>query len=74
MLLIHHLNDAMDIMENFDDEYRAALVETMSGILESFQRLRALESTIKGSVPYELIEQIDQGNDPDIYSRKLFAR
>jgi truncated hemoglobin YjbI len=69
--LIHQLSDAMDIMENLEEENRSALVETMSGILASFEKLHALESTMKGSVPYELIEQIDQGHDPDDYSRKL---
>jgi mediator of RNA polymerase II transcription subunit 10 len=69
--LIHQLGDAMDIMENLEDENRPALVQTMAGILRSFQRLHELEPMIKGSVPYELIEQIDQGNNPDDYSRKL---
>jgi mediator of RNA polymerase II transcription subunit 10 len=69
--LIHQLGDAMDIMENLEEENRPALVETMAGVLRSFQRLHELEPTIKGSVPYELIEQIDQGNNPDDYSRKL---
>jgi mediator of RNA polymerase II transcription subunit 10 len=71
LFLIHQLGDAMDIMENLEEDNRPALVETMAGVLRSFQRLHELEPTIKGSVPYDLIEQIDQGNNPDDYSRKL---
>jgi mediator of RNA polymerase II transcription subunit 10 len=69
--LIHQLGDAMDIMENLEEDNRPALVETMAGILRSFQRLHESEPMLKGTVPYELIEQIDQGNNPDDYSRKL---
>lgn len=69
--LIQHLNDAMDIMENLEEENRPALVETMKSILSSFNTLHELEPTVQGTVPLELIQQIDQGNNPDDYSRKL---
>jgi hypothetical protein len=71
LFLIHRLGDAMDIMENLEEENRQALVETMHPVLGSLKRLHELEPTIKGSVAYELIEQIDQGGNPDDYSRKL---
>jgi mediator of RNA polymerase II transcription subunit 10 len=71
LLILQHINDAMDIMENLEKENRPALVNTIGAILESFQRLHALEPAITGSVPFELIEQIDQGHNPDDYSRKL---
>jgi hypothetical protein len=58
-------------MENLEEENRPALVHTVGCILKSFQRLHDLEPTITGSVPFELIEQIDQGHNPDDYSRKL---
>jgi hypothetical protein len=61
----------MDIMENLEEENRPALVHTVGSILHSFQRLHDLEPTITGSVPLALIEQIDQGHNPDDYSRKL---
>ena len=69
--LLQHLSDAMDIMENLEEENRPALVNTMEGVINSFQALHALEPKITGAVPFELIEQIDQGNNPDDYSRKL---
>ncbi|KAK8834182.1 hypothetical protein M9Y10_043995 [Tritrichomonas musculus] len=69
--LLQHLNDAMDIMENLEEENRPALVDTLSNIVQSFKTLHELEPTITGSVPMELIEQIDRGNNPDDYSKKL---
>jgi mediator of RNA polymerase II transcription subunit 10 len=71
LLLLQHLTDAMDIMENLEEENRPALVETVRNIVQSFHHLHELEPTITGSVPFELIEQIDQGNNPDDYSKKL---
>jgi mediator of RNA polymerase II transcription subunit 10 len=71
LLILQHINDAMDIMENLEEENRPALVNTVGAILQSFQRLHVLEPAITGSVPFELIEQIDQGHNPDDYSRKL---
>ena len=69
--LLQYLNDAMDIMENLEEENRPALVDTVSSIMKSFKTLHDLEPTVTGSVPMELIEQIDQGNNPDDYSKKL---
>ncbi|OHT08558.1 hypothetical protein TRFO_22901 [Tritrichomonas foetus] len=71
LYLLQHLNDAMDIMENLEEENRPALVDTVGNIVQSFKTLHELEPTISGSVPMELLEQIDQGNNPDDYSRKL---
>ena len=69
--LIQSLTDAMDIMENLDEENKPALVGAMESVVQSFKNLHELEPKISGSVPLELIEQIDQGNNPDDYSRKL---
>jgi hypothetical protein len=69
--LIQHLNDAMDIMETFEEETRPVLIDTARNILDSFRRLHELEPKIHGTVPYELIDEIDKGNNPDDYSRKL---
>lgn len=69
--LLQHLNDAMDIMENLEEENRPALADTLTNIVQSFKTLHELEPTITGSVPMELIEQIDRGNNPDDYSKKL---
>lgn len=69
--LIQQLNDAMDIMETLEEENRPALVKTVSQIVQSFGTLHELESSITGSVPIELIQQIDLGNNPDDYSRKM---
>jgi hypothetical protein len=69
--LIQHFNDAMDIMETFEDETRPVLVETAKNILVSFRRIHDLEPKISGTVPFELIEEIDKGNNPDDYSRKI---
>ncbi|KAH0789027.1 mediator of RNA polymerase II transcription subunit 10 [Histomonas meleagridis] len=71
LTLIQQLSDAMDIMENLEEENRPALVATVTQIVQSFQTLHELEPTITGSVPIELIEQIDLGNNPDDYSRKM---
>ncbi|OHT04304.1 hypothetical protein TRFO_28179 [Tritrichomonas foetus] len=69
--LIQHLNDAMDIMENLEEENKPALVDSVGNIIKSFQCLHELEPIVSGSVPMELLEQIDQGNNPDDYSKKL---
>lgn len=69
--LLRHLNDAMDIMENLEEENRPAFVAIVENIMKSFQTLHELEPTITGSVPLKLIEQIDRGNNPDDYSKKL---
>ena len=69
--LIGLFNDAMSIMEHLDESNRPALVETCKSIIKSFQTLHELEPTITGSVPYDLIEQIDKGSNPDDYSRKM---
>lgn len=69
--LLQSLTDAMEIMENLDEENKPALVGAMESVVQSFKNLHALEPKISGSVPLELIEQIDQGNNPDDYSRKL---
>lgn len=70
--IIQHLNDAIDIVENLEEENRPALVETLNNIAQSFQTLHELEPTITGEVPMELIDQIDRGYNPDDYSRKLY--
>lgn len=69
--LLQHLTDAMDIMENLEEDNKPALVDTMQSIVGSFQSLHELEPQITGAVPLELIEQIDKGNNPDDYSRRL---
>lgn len=65
------LNDAMDVMEHLEEENKPALISIVQEIVKSFKHLHELEPSIKGSVPLELIEQIDKGNNPDDYSKKL---
>lgn len=69
--LIQHISDAMDIMENLEEDNKPALVGTMENVMQSFKTLHEMEHQITGSVPIDLIEQIDKGNNPDDYSRKL---
>lgn len=69
--LIHQLGDAMDIMEALEEENRPALVAAAAQIVESFRALHELEPSITGSVPLELVQQIDLGNNPDDYSRRM---
>ena len=71
LVLLEHLNDSMSILENLDENNRDALVNSVEGIVHSFQKLHELEPEVTGTVPRELIEQIDQGNNPDEYSKKL---
>lgn len=69
--LLQHLNDAMSTLEKLDDGNRPALISSVDSIVKSFQKLHELEPQVEGSVPLELIDQIDKGNNPDEYSRKL---
>ena len=69
--LLEHLNDSMSILENLDENNRDALVDSVESIVKSFQTLHQLEDQVTGTVPQELIAQIDQGNNPDEYSKKL---
>ena len=61
----------MDVMEHLEEENKPALVAIIQEVIQSFNHLHQLEPSIKGSVPMDLIEQIDQGNNPDDYSKKL---
>ena len=74
LLLLQQLNDAMDIMEHLEEENKPALVSIVQEIIHSFNTLHSLEPNIKGSVPLDLIEQIDKGNNPDDYSKKLIEQ
>lgn len=69
--LLGQLNDAMKILENLDETNREALIQTITSMINSFNNLHKLESGVVGSVPNQLIEQIDQGNNPDDFSKKL---
>ena len=69
--LLEHLNDSMSILENLDENNREALVDSVQSIVQSFQTLHQLEPQVTGTVPRELIQQIDQGNNPDEYSKKI---
>ena len=60
LVLLEHLNDSMSILENLDENNRDALVNSVEGIVHSFQKLHELEPEVTGTVPRELIEQIDQ--------------
>jgi len=69
--LLKYLDDAMVVLESLDEDNRPALVDSVKKIVDSFHNLHELEPTIKGSVPLELIDQIDKGINPDNYSKKL---
>jgi hypothetical protein len=56
LLILQHISDAMEIIENVEEENHLALVHTVGSIIKSFQRLHGLEPTITESVPFEFIE------------------
>ena len=69
--LLAKLDSAMTILEKMTNDDYQVLYRTIYEIGQDFDNLRKLYPHITGSVPIQLLEQIDQGITPDKYVKQL---
>lgn len=72
--LLGHLDDAMSSLEQLNDDSRKTLIDSSKKIIDAFDKLRRLSFDVQGSVPIELLRQIDEGNNPEAYSKYLVEK
>ena len=68
--LLTQYNDAMVILEHFEEGEREELYTKLSDIVESFKLMQKTEG-ITGSVPLQLIQKIEQGENPDDFAKMM---
>lgn len=68
--LLTQYNDAMVILEHFEEGKREELYTKLSDIVESFKLMQKTEG-ITGSVPLQLIQKIEQGENPDDFAKMM---
>lgn len=70
MHLLEQYNDAMTILEHFDEDKREELYSKISDIVESFKKMQNTNG-ITGSVPLQLIQKIELGENPDDFAKMM---
>ena len=68
--LLTQYNEAMVILEHFEEGKREELYTKLSDIVESFKLMQKTEG-ITGSVPLQLIQKIEQGENPDDFAKMM---
>ena len=68
--LLTQYNDAMVILEHFEEGKREELYTKLSDIVESFKLMQKTEG-ITGSVTLQLIQKIEQGENPDDFAKMM---
>lgn len=71
LMLLFQLDETMDTLANLSEENRDSLYTQLEGIIVQFRKLHSIENQIKGEVPFELVELIDQATSPTEYAKKL---
>jgi DNA-binding transcriptional regulator GbsR (MarR family) len=69
--LLGRLDNAMGILETFNESQREKLFETLQSVIESFRILQSLARELDGSVPIEVLSLADEGKNPDNFAKNL---
>lgn len=71
LVLLTQLDKTMETLANLDEEKRETLYVQLEEIISQFRSLHSIENQITGTIPFELVELIDQGTSPTDYAKKI---
>jgi len=59
-------------VQNFTAESQELLLERVNGLVDSFDELRKASSSCSVEVPVELLQTVDEGSNPDLFTAARF--
>jgi len=73
--LTETLRNGTITVENFNPvESQSVLFDIINKVISSFRQLETLRSSIDIEIPYQVLDYIDKGSNPELYTHDLFEQ
>jgi hypothetical protein len=69
--LLRYLNEAMLLLETFEEANRQPFYDRLQLIIQSFRNIQAIETKATGAVPLGVLRLADEGRNPDKFAEFL---
>ncbi|KAJ4454849.1 putative mediator of RNA polymerase II transcription subunit 10 [Paratrimastix pyriformis] len=69
-----HLREISTIVKRFDEQNQLLLFEKINGYFSLMKQLYELADTANASIPLEVLDLLDQGKNPDLFSKECLDK